>query len=336
MREFGVEILMAVNVPHADADSVAGHLVEADARGIPSHGIMRLPQYVEAIRSGAVDPVARPALSNPAPAIVRMEGRRALGQVAADRLSEAVASLARTHGLAFGVARDVGHTGRIGAYAEALADRGFVALVTCSGPPSGHWVAPFGARQGRLATNPIAFAYPGGEAPPVLADFSTASMPEGIVRLFHSQGLHAPEDDLLDSDGQPTNDPAVLYATPRGSIRPFGGSRGYRGTALGLLVEVLATLLAGDDVNDESRVGSNLSVLAITPPPNFGRLSDELSRHVRSAAPIDTASPVLLPGDKERLSAARWGSQVAVAASTVRDLERVAAAYEIRSPPPVA
>jgi hydroxycarboxylate dehydrogenase B len=103
----------------------------------------------------------------------------------------------------------------------------------------------------------------------------------------------------LDSDGEHTVDPNALYRNPPGVIMPFGGTQAHRGYALGLLVEALATLLAADSVDDPNRIGNNVSVIAITAGPDFRSQCERLSEYVCSAAPIDPAFPVLLPGDPE-------------------------------------
>jgi LDH2 family malate/lactate/ureidoglycolate dehydrogenase len=183
-------------------------------------------------------------------------------------------------------------------------------IAVCSGSPAGHWVAPYGGRDGRLPTNPIAFAYPAGAGGPVVADFSTAAAPEGVIRSLRNRGLQAPTGWIRDVEGRPTIDPAAIYGSPGGAIQPLGGDLGYRGTALALLVEVLATLLAGEAVDDELRTGSNLAMVAVEPDAGFDDLAAGLSRYIRSSSPIDQSKPVLMPGDRER--SARLGAPATI------------------------
>jgi uncharacterized oxidoreductase len=221
-------------------------------------------------------------------------------------MADEAVRLGRVVGVAFVTGRHMGHSGRIGAYAEAIARAGLVGVAVCSGPRSGHFVAPFGGREGRLATNPLAFAYP-GEGDPVVADFSTSVAPEGVIRSLMHRGLPAPEGALRDAEGRPTSDPAALYASPRGAIQPMGAGVGYRGTALGMLVEVLAALLAEDAADDVARAGSNLAMLAILPDPGFAGRAERMGTYIRSSPPLDPARPVLLPGERERESMRRAG-----------------------------
>ena len=92
----------------------------------------------------------------------------------------------------------------------------------------------------------------------------------------------------------------MLYAVPRGAIQPLGGALGYRGTALALFVEVLTTILNGDAVDDRSRQGTDMTLLAVAPQTGFGQLARGLSDHIRASPALDPARPVLMPGDRER------------------------------------
>jgi LDH2 family malate/lactate/ureidoglycolate dehydrogenase len=172
-------------------------------------------------------------------------------------------------------------------------------MAVCNGAPSGHWVAAFGGRDGRISTNPIAVGWPVEGEAPVVADFSTSCAPEGVIRVMRDRAIDAPEGFLRDAEGKPTRDPNVLYATPKGALQPLGGSLGYRGTALALFVEVLTTMLNGDAVDDSARKGTDMTILAIAPQAGFEHLTRGLSDHMRASPPLDSAKPVLMPGDRE-------------------------------------
>lgn len=300
MRRLGASLLTAAGASAADADTVVTHLLDADAMGLRSHGVMRMPQYLAEIAAGELDPRGTPTVGLGKLGRASVDGSGTFGQVAGMRMAAVAVELARTTGIALVTGRRMGHTGRIGAYPEWIAESGLLGIAVCSGSPSGHWVAPYGGRDGRLATNPIAFAYPAGADGPVVADFSTAATAEGVIRSLRYRGLQAPAGWLRDADGRPTTDPGALYAAQRGAIQPLGGDLGYRGTALAVLVEVLATLLVGDAVDDDRRTGSDLTIIAIEADAGFGDLAAGLGRHVRSSAPIDPARLVLMPGDRER------------------------------------
>jgi LDH2 family malate/lactate/ureidoglycolate dehydrogenase len=168
-------------------------------------------------------------------------------------------------------------------------------------------VAPFGGREGRLSTNPIAFACPRGSGAPLAADFSTSVAPEGVIRSLLQRGLSAPPGALRTADGHLTDDPAALYTQPPGALQPLGGAVGYRGTALAILVEVLAALLAGDETEDPARTGSNLAMLAIATDDGFAARAERMGAYLGRSPPLDPGAPVLLPGEREQAAMARSG-----------------------------
>ena len=318
------DLLVAYGATRENAAVVADHLVDADRSGLPSHGLIRVPQYVGEIRSGEIDPAAIPTVVEDGPGRAHVDGFRSFGQVACMAAVDYATRRVREHGVVLLTLRDIGHAGRIGAYAEVLGARGLLGLLFCSGPRSGHRVAPFNGREGRLATNPIAFAIPTREQP-VVGDFSTAMAPEGRIRHLRNAGQAAPPETLLDADGVESTDPNVLYVDPPGTILPLGGLRvGHRGFALGLLVEAFATLLAGDDSTDPARIGNNLTFIVVEVDQTFAERASNLAAYVLSAAPRPD-SEIVLPGSLEQqrrtretgvvVQAAVWQSIVELAES---------------------
>ncbi len=327
----GCALLERAGAPAAHARTVLDHLADASAMGLHSHGLMRIPQYLREIATGEIAPAAIPAIERSAPTRLEVDGRRGFGQVVGMALVEALIPVAREQGMALATGHTLGHTGRVGAYPDALARAGLVAIAACSGPPSGHWVAPFGGREGRISTNPIAFAWPVADDDPVVADFSTAATAEGVVRSLRNRGLAAPDGMLRDAEGRPTTDPETLYRSPRGAIQPLGGPIGYRGTALAMLAEVLAALLSGESIDDPTRVGTDIALLAISPPGGFEDLASRLSGHIRGTPPIEPGSPVLVPGDRER-GASRTATRLLVDGPTWLAIRDAAAAAGLPLP----
>jgi LDH2 family malate/lactate/ureidoglycolate dehydrogenase len=326
-------LLLAAGAPEEHARTVVDHLLEADAMQVRSHGVMRVPQYLDDVAAGTTRPAAVATVTQLAPGRAAVDGNFGFGQVIGMTMAETAVRLARSAGVSFVTGRRMGHSGRIGAYAEAIARAGLVGVVVCSGPRSGHYVAPFGGREGRLATNPFAFAYPVRGDAPVVADFSTSVAPEGAIRSLWHRGLTAPRGALRDALGAPTDDPAALYAEPPGAIQPLGGPVGYRGTALAILVDVLAALLAGDTVEDEQRVGSNLAMLAIAADNAFPELAERMGRYIRSSPPLDPARPVMLPGERERHALRETAEMpVMVDGPTWAAMRKAATAAEIEPP----
>jgi LDH2 family malate/lactate/ureidoglycolate dehydrogenase len=302
--DLGTRLLIAYGATSAHATVVVNHLVESSLFGLHSHGVIRLPQYVEEVLRGEIDPKANPTISESNGGRIKVNGNRCFGQVGGTFAVQAALEAAAPHGVSLVTVRDVGHAGRIGAYTGAIASRGYLGVAFCSGPLAGHRVAPFGGREGRLATNPISYAFPTTGAP-VVADFATSATTEGQIRSLKNRGAAAPAGVLRDAEGNPTLDPNALYVDPPGALQPLGGKDfGHKGTAMGILSEVMATLLAGDRVMDPHRIGNNLALIAVQLDPGFPSRGDQLSGYVRSALPLIADRPVLMPGDRENLTSA--------------------------------
>ena len=332
-EHLAASLLVAGGAGEAAAAIVADHLVGSDLCGVHSHGLLRVPQYLDELERREIDGRANPVVSTRGDAFSVVDGRRAFGQVAALEALERATASASAHGLGLATVVRAGHAGRIGAYVERIAAAGNVGLAFCSGPRSGHRVAPFGGVEGRLATNPIAFALPGDGAP-VVGDFSTSAVPEGVVRRLRELGLDAPDGSLQDAAGAATSDPASLYAEPPGTIRPLGGDIfGHKGYALALLVEAMTTVLAGEDAADPDRFGNNLTLLVVAGGDRVDTSGAALAAYVRTARPVDPARPVLLPGDLERRARGR-GDDVELDPPVWQAL--VAAAERLAVPLPAA
>ena len=291
------DIFIAHGACEQNAAAVAEHLVGNDCLGISSHGLHRVVQYTDDIRSGLLRPAAVPTVRTIAPTRLQVEGGGTFGVVGAMAGVNAAADLVAAVGIAFVTVRDIHHTGRLGAYTEPLARAGNLAVVFSSGPPRKHLVPPFGGLEGRLSTNPMAWAAPTSQQP-LGADFSTTSMSEGTIRLRLDAELEIPPDVLCDAEGRMSSNPEDLYTDPPGFLLPLGGEHhGHKGFALGLLADVAATLMSGDECDDTNGRGYNLSILAVRGDPSLAERADGLVRYLRSSAPRDPLHAVRIPGD---------------------------------------
>ena len=197
-----------------------------------------------------IDPAAEPAFERTAPGRLSVDGRRGFGQVVGMRMVEALRPLVVECGIAMASGRHLGHTGRVGAYPEALARIGTRrASRVCNGAPSGHWVAAFGGRDGRISTNPIAMAWPVEGSDPVVADFSTAVTAEGVVRVHRDQGQRGARWDApRRGRAGRADDPAASTPTRAARSSRSAARSAIAARRLALFVEVLTTLLNGDRV----------------------------------------------------------------------------------------
>jgi LDH2 family malate/lactate/ureidoglycolate dehydrogenase len=284
----------------ADADiacEVARSLVESDLRGVSSHGVLRVGEYVAAIRRGLLQPAARPRLVARTPTVV-VDGGGGFGQLGARLLVEETTARARETGIALGTLAGVRHVGRLGEWAELAADEGCIAILLCNcGDPGGN-VAPFGGSAARLGTNPLAFAVPAAGRPPIVADFSTSAVAEGKVRLFLKRGQRLPERWLVDAGGAHTDDPAALY--DGGAMLPMGGHKGY---ALALLVELLGGALTGAGCASLGQSpGNGVTAIVVDPAatPSGAAFAEQVAAVLAAVAvPSAPSDRVLAPGEPE-------------------------------------
>ena len=192
LQEFATRLLQAGGASAAEAQIVGRSLVDANLRGYDSHGVMRIPYYVQAIKEGEVVPGEELTVLDEGPSRVVADGNWGFGQVQAVRLLKMLASKAHTAGQAIGTMTHSGHIGRLGEYCELAAAEGLVSLLMVNSHGAAVRVAPPGGKAPRLSTNPLAIGVPLGNEPLVL-DFSTSATAEGKVRVKKIAGQQCPE-----------------------------------------------------------------------------------------------------------------------------------------------
>jgi uncharacterized oxidoreductase len=303
LTDLGAALFEAAGSPPDEALLTAQNLVVTSLMGVDSHGVIRIPEYLELIERGSIIPGARMTVTLTSQSTAVVDCGRNLGPVGATFAIREGIALARQHQVACVITHRCHHVGRLGAYPQIAAEKGLIAIATCNSPVQGHFVLPWGGRQGRLATNPIAYAVPTGGWP-VIADLSTCVAPEGKIRCHRNQSLPLPPGWILDAAGRPSTDPNDFYGPPRGGILPLGGPNGYKGFALGLLVEILGSALAGLSSTDETVEGNGLCFILLDPScfvplDRFRALMDELAAYLKSSPPVEGVDEVLLPGEPE-------------------------------------
>ena len=302
------DLFTAAGVPAADAAIVARSLVDANLCGHDSHGMLRVPQYLDFLKQGIFKPGVEMTVLSETPAVVAADGHWGLGQVQALRLLGKLIEKARGLGIAAGTLKNCGHIGRLGEYAETAATQRMAFIGAVNSHGGGRRVVPPGGTEGRISTNPICMGAPTSAAPVVL-DFGTSSVAEGKVRLSLQKKERVPEGWLVDHAGKPTTDPGVLYVEPRGNILPFGGPQMYKGFGLGLLVDLFCGGLSGGPCSSPAfQLGGqgNAVVFIVIDPAHVGgtehfiRETDGLTEYVRSCPTVEGVPGITLPGDPER------------------------------------
>lgn len=291
---------MGQGVAASSAQLQADLLIEAELRGLPSHGVQRLPRLVARLKAGLADPQASGDVRETRAGVLSVDGGRGLGPVVMMQTLGRLAELAAGQGIALAAIRNANHIGMLAYYAEAAAARNLIGIVMTTSEALVH---PYGGTEAMLGTNPIAIGIPTGARPYVL-DLATSRVSMGKIYHHALTGTPIPEDWAVDAQGRRTTDPEAAKA---GAIAPFGAAKGY---GLGLGVELLVAALAGSafapEVSgtlDASQVANKGDILILIDPTagegSAAGLAAYLDR-LRASRPADPARPVAVPGDGMR------------------------------------
>jgi hydroxycarboxylate dehydrogenase B len=338
-------VFIATGCSAEDAQLVASNLVEANLRGHDSHGIGMLPRYVDAVLEGGLDPRARTATLLDSGALLRLDGQRGYGQVVGLQAINMACERAKAQGSCILSLARAHHLGRIGHFAEAAAARGLVSIhfVNVLSRPI---VAPWGGADARFGTNPVCIGVPLPGREPFILDFATSRVAQGKMRVAHNRGEAVEAGLLIDAQGQPTTDPAVVVSNPPGlfgAILPFGE---HKGSGLAIACELLAGALTGGGTWHQEPSGSRAvlnSMLSIVIDPAALGTQEYLEREALAfvqwlqQSPVATGhAGVLLAGEPERATRARRMREgIEVDAQTWNEIEAAAAKLGVRLNEPV-
>jgi len=333
----------SVGLPPGDARLCGDWLTDAEASGVTSHGIARASMYLDALRRGKI--AAQPVITveQSRPGVLLVDGDNGMGPVVgAVAIDRAIASASAT-GIAMAAVRHSNHYGAAGYLLQRAARAGYAALTCSNGSPI---MAVWGGADPVLSTNPLAAAFPAAEAQNALSfDMATSVAAFGRIRQAHRAGESIPADWAVAPDGSATTDPVEAM---RGALLPVGGAKG---SALALMVEMLAGVLTGAGIgpavgnpNDTSPepadVGHAFIVLdpeAFMPRDRFEARAAQLGDLVRGSRPVAGVSSVRLPGggaSARRQEADRHG--ILLPEQTVELLAKELAAIGLDLPPAIA
>ena len=308
--------------------------------GVDSHGIALLPHYLEQLRAGDLEPNAEGSIVSESGGCLVYDAGHGFGHVTAAICCGHAVRLARAHGISMVTAREANHFGAAAIWTRRISSEGMIGIAMCDAGPH---VAPWQAREPRIGTNPLSVSVPDGSGRGWLLDMATTTVALGKIEQYKWKGAsEIPSGWAMDSEGRPTTDVNVALA---GLLMPLGG---YKGSGLGLMVEILAAVVSGGAMAAEvrgirmhgrySRVNHTflaIDVARFLPLEEFRARMDRLIGEIKSAAPAAGYDEVLVAGEPEwRSEEARRESGIPLSEGTWAGL--VAAAERLGVALPVS
>ncbi len=316
LRSFIAEIFVAAGCDAEEAGRIGHHLVSANLAGHDSHGVIRVPRYVQWLADGKVRAGQAPTVMTESATHVVVDGNLGFGQTIGPLTVDMGIAKAQAAGLAVVTLRNSGHIGRIGDWAERAAAAGLVSIHFVN-VGMGEVVAPFGGVDRRFGTNPFCIGVPQPGAPPLLLDFATSMVAEGKVLVASNGGKPVPHGALIGPDGALSSDPRTLYGpientnvrdpgNGEGALRAFGD---HKGSGIAFMCEILAGCFAGSPaagpIPGAKRGGIVNGMLSIYLDPRhfgaagFAETARGFAEYVRHSRPATPGGEVLVPGDAE-------------------------------------
>lgn len=332
LTRFITDVFQRAGMERIHAETVAAPLVWANLRGVDSHGVSRLPRYMEMIDQGLMNPVPHLKCSDPTPNSVLIDADRAPGPVAMKYAGGLLIDLATEHGLAMALVNGMTHTGALGYYTQRLAAANLACIAVNAGVPMMHYHGAIGAA---LGTNPISIAVPGAAAEPLLFDMASSAVSLGKMMLAKRTGAPLEPGWVVDKAGLPTVDPAAAAM-----VSPLAGPKG---SGLALMIECLASVLTGQSILADalqntgkgSRHRQNAMLLAI----DISRFVDlnEFRQQVQRLADAIKALPlapgseaILMPGERgAKTMRARRQDGIPIPPAILAELAVVAERFQV-------
>jgi hydroxycarboxylate dehydrogenase B len=324
LERITADIFVAAGCSTREAQRIGRYLVKANLAGHDSHGVVRIPRYIQMQRDGFILADQTVEVTVDTPVLASVDGKFGFGQTVAPQAVAIGIEKCRAMGLSAVALRNAGHVGRVADWAEIAADAGLVSIhfVNAAGSVL---VAPYGSAQRRFSTAPYCVGVPVPGRAPVLLDFATSLVAEGKVLVASQGGKPIPRDALIGPDGKVGDDPALLYGDYRssgkrdikagqGALRTFGD---HKGSGLALMCELLGGALTGNSCAAPGRRFANGMFSVYVDPARIdpeGLFPAEAARYVdfvKAAQPAPPATEALLPGEPEaRMRAQRLAQGV--------------------------
>jgi len=304
LSAFSKDILREVGLPEKDAAITTESLIDANLRGVDTHGITRLSIYTRRLEEGVVNASPEMNLIKNTETAAILDGDNGQGQVVGMRAAEEAIKMATDKGSGFVGVKHSNHFGTAAFFGMKILEAGHIGLVLSNAPST---MVPFGGARPYFGTNPIAITIPAGQELPIVIDMATSVVAQGKIILADKEGKSIPEGWAVDKNGNPTTD---TKAALEGAVLPLGGPKG---SALALMVDILSGVLTGafwgpylnsmwDDFENPQNVGhfiGAINVEGFMPLEKFKERVDQIIREIKAVPQAPGFKEVCLPGEIE-------------------------------------
>lgn len=303
LKKFTNDLFVAAGTPQHIADTVAEILIKANLAGHDSHGVLRIPAYLEAIENGGIQPAAEPTVLRETENTLHIDGEKGFGHHTTRYAIRRAIEKAKSGRTCFATLIRTGHIGRLGEYGQEAAESGCIGIITVGGGSKGGGrILPFGGALGTLGTNPISIGIPTGDDRPFLIDFATSMIANGKTYVATSENRDLPEGCVVDKHGNPTVKTAEY--NDGGNLLAFGRHKGY---ALSLYVALIGGLAGTFNIASGQMSGLHIQVIdvnAFTPLEEYQKGVRAFLDTIKATPPAPGFDEVLVPGDFEANSRA--------------------------------
>jgi LDH2 family malate/lactate/ureidoglycolate dehydrogenase len=329
LKDFCCQAYMKAGVPDGEAEIAAGLLARSDLRGTETHGVMRLPIYIQRLQKGYVRAVCKITTVKEKGSTAFLQAHGSMGHVVAHKAMEITIQKAAEHGIGWVSVKDSGHFGVAGLFSMMALKKDFIGYTVSNTAPM---MAPYGGRERIIGNNPLSFAFPADKYLPIVLDLSCSVVSSGKLILCRKKGERIPLGWAYDKDGLPTEDPYEGYEGG-GSLAPIGGYKGY---GMVLTHEMLTSVLTGGkwtqsikSLYEEDKTGIQgtcHSFMAIDPEcftgrEKFKKEMDSYIKSIKESGKAKNVTEILMPGEPEyRTEAKRLKEGIPLESTTLQEL----------------
>jgi len=336
LKKFTKEVFVQVGMPPEDAETEALVLTWANLRGIDSHGVLRIPFYVQEIEGGFMNPKPSIRILKETPATLLIEADLALGPVVTTFAMNRVMEKAKEVGIGWAVIHDTTHQGAMSYYTSMAVEKDMAGIACVCSPPI---MAPYGARVAGVDNSPISIAVPAKHHRPLILDMATSVAAGGKILLAMDKGVSIPEGWALDKDGNPTTNPRQAV-----TLLPMGGPKG---SGLAMMFECLSSIMIGDPRLEPFLLGQKkyegheiqnsivaaIDIRTFTDIETYKEHIDNLIDGLKALPKADGFTEIFVPGEPEwRTMDDRSRNGIPLAEGTIKRLQNIAARLSIQSP----